>query len=336
MKRFLVFLLVATGCGGVGLVAQPFRLPTANHALFDPGGEERFFVGTVGKPWTSGTFGCVRSDGLQLHEGLDIRCLQRDGRGEPADPVLAIADGVVVYFNTKPALSNYGKYLVLRHQVEGLEIYSLYAHLSEIRPSLALGQSVHTGEVIARMGRTTNTRQGISRERAHVHFELNLLVNDRFAPWFRVRHPGERNDHGEWNGHNLLGFDPAQLLRSEATLGPKFSLVEHLRAGKELCRVFVRRTSFPWLRRYGTLVMPNPRAEKEGVAGYELALDFNGIAFQMIPRAASEVRGTTRFQLLSVNAAEAEAHGCRHLVVRRGNHWELGPKGEDLLDLLTF
>ena len=40
--------------------------------------------------------------------------------------------------------------------------------------------------------------------------------------------------------------------------------------------------------------------------------------------------------MLSVNAAEAEAHGCRQLVVRRGNHWELGPKGEDLLDLLTF
>jgi hypothetical protein len=72
------------------------------------------------------------------------------------------------------------------------------------------------------------------------------------------------------------------------------------------------------------------------VAGYELALDFNGIAFQMIPRAASEIPGTARFQLLSVNAAEVGAHGCRHLVVRRGSRWELASKGEDLLDLLTF
>src|SRR3982750_3894665 len=60
------------------LRSQPFQLPTANHALFEKGGEERFFVGTVGKPWTTGTFGCVRSDGHQLHEGLDIRSLQRD------------------------------------------------------------------------------------------------------------------------------------------------------------------------------------------------------------------------------------------------------------------
>lgn len=43
--------------------AQPFQLPAANHALFDQDGEQRFFVGTVGKPWTTGTFGCVRSGG---------------------------------------------------------------------------------------------------------------------------------------------------------------------------------------------------------------------------------------------------------------------------------
>ena len=106
--------------------AQPFQLPTANHALFEKGGEERFFVGTVGKPWLTGTFGCVRSGGWQMHEGLDIRCLQRDSHGEPTDPVLATADGTVVYISTRPSLSNYGNYLVVRHQVEGMEIYSLY------------------------------------------------------------------------------------------------------------------------------------------------------------------------------------------------------------------
>src|SRR5579863_1450055 len=91
--------------------AEYFHLPTANQALFEKGGEERFFVGTVGKPWTSGTFGCVRSEGHQIHEGLDIRCVQRDKRGEPADPVMATADGTVVYINAKPSLSNYGNLL---------------------------------------------------------------------------------------------------------------------------------------------------------------------------------------------------------------------------------
>src|SRR6266566_9460893 len=160
----LSFLL--TVCHAALVSAQVFQLPTANHALFEPGKEESFFVGTVGKPWTSGTFGCVRTEGWQMHEGLDIRCLQRDGHGEPVDPVLATADGTVAYLNTRPSLSNYGNYIVLRHQVEGLEIYSLYAHLHEVRTGLKAGQAVKTGEPIAVMGRTSNTRQGISRDRA--------------------------------------------------------------------------------------------------------------------------------------------------------------------------
>ena len=56
----------------VAAQAQAFQLPTANHALFNKGGEERFLVGTAGKPWTTGAFGCVRTGGWQMHEGLDI------------------------------------------------------------------------------------------------------------------------------------------------------------------------------------------------------------------------------------------------------------------------
>ena len=78
----------------------------------------------------------MRSDGWQIHEGLDIRCLQRDRHGEPTDPVMATANGTVAYINNRPSLSNYGNYIVLRHQIEGMEIYSLYAHLHSIRDGL--------------------------------------------------------------------------------------------------------------------------------------------------------------------------------------------------------
>src|SRR5262249_49641336 len=176
----LLALLVALGFSAQ---AEPFQLPTANRALFEQGGGEKFFVGTVGKPWTTGTFGCVRTEGWQLHEGLDIRCLQRDGHGEPADPVQATADGTVAYINARPSLSNYGNYIILRHHIEGLEIYSLYAHLSQVRSGLKAGQAVKAGETIALMGRTTNTRERISKKRAHVHFELDFLLNDRYAAW---------------------------------------------------------------------------------------------------------------------------------------------------------
>src|SRR3984957_17212568 len=283
---------------------QPFQLPTANHAIFESGGQERYFVPTTGKTWVSGTFGCVRSDGWQIHEGLDIRCLQRDRHGEPTDPVMATADGTVAYINTRPSLSNYGNYIVLRHLIEGLEIYSLYAHLHSIREGLRVGQTVKAGDVIAIMGRTANTRETITKDRAHVHFELNLLVNDRFAQWYRQNSPGQRNDHREWNGQNLNGIDPRLILLEQQRLGSNFSLVKYISSEPELCRVMVRSTSFPWLKRYAPLVKRNPVAEKQGVAGYEIALDFNGVAIELIPRAASEIKSKSRFRLLSVNEPE--------------------------------
>src|SRR6185369_7580649 len=101
------------------------------------------------------------------------------------------------------SLSNYGNYIILRHQIDGLEIYSLYAHLSEIRAGLKAGQAIKGGEQIAVMGHTSNTRQRITLDRAHVHFELNFVLNDRYAAWHRATLPGERNDHGDWNGKNL-------------------------------------------------------------------------------------------------------------------------------------
>ena len=322
--------------GVLPLSAQPFHLPTANHALFEKGGDERFFVGTVGKPWTTGMFGCVRHEGWQIHEGLDIRCLQRNKLGEPTDPVTATADGVVAYINARPSLSNFGSYIILRHQIEGLEIYSLYAHLHEIRQGLKLGQRVKAGDTIGIMGRTANTREGISKERAHVHFELNLLVNDRFSSWYKQTFPGQRNDHGEWNGQNLLGLDPRLILIAQKSEGAKFSLLNFIRHDTELCRVLVRQTDFPWARRYRALIRPNAKAAKEGIAAYEIALNFNGVAYELIPRARSELKRTAKFQLLSVNEPEYHKNPARRLVTQKGRHWELASQGLNLLELLTY
>ena len=54
------------------------------------------------------------------------------------------------------------------------------------------------------MGRTSNTRQTIGKDRAHVHFELNLFLNECFPAWYKKAFPDRRNDHAEWNGQNLL------------------------------------------------------------------------------------------------------------------------------------
>ena len=314
---------------------SPFQFPTANHYLYAPNGGAKFLAPTApDKPWTSGGFGCVRDNGHRLHEGVDIIHLQTDRRGEPTDPVMATADGTVVYFSAKPGLSNFGNYIVIRHNIQGIEIYSLYAHLSAVRPGLTIGEQVKAGEVIATMGRTS-TAEVIAKWRAHLHFQLNLMMNDNFASWFkRYGAAGEKNYHGEWNGHNLCGLDPYQILLDEKD--GKFDLLNFLRGQTELCRVLVRATNFPYLKRYPMLILQNPVAQKQGVAGYEIALNFNGLPFALMPRAASEIKGTAKYQLISVNGPVEQANPCRHLLTRHGSHWQLSDEGIREIELLTF
>jgi len=329
-------LLMGILLSGTPCFAQsPFQFPTANHTLYQPGEELKFFAPTAPeKPWTSGSFGCVRNDGWRMHEGLDIKHLQTDRRGEPTDPVMATADGTVVYFNTKSGLSNYGRYIILRHLIEGLEIYSLYAHLSVVQPGLKIGDTVKAGTVIGTMGRTSSA-EAIAKDRAHVHFELNLFVNDNFAAWFKKNSPGERNDHGIWNGQNMLGLDPREIFIAEHSPVKKFSLLEFVRGQTELCRVTVRAKNFSYLRHYPALVLKNSIADREGVAGYEIALNYNGVPFALLPRAESELKSKSKFQLISVNDPVAKATPCRKLVSQRSGRWQLTDGGIRELEKLT-
>jgi hypothetical protein len=54
-----------------------------------------------------------------------------------------------------------------------------------------------------------------------------------------------------------------------------------------------------------------------------------------MPRTASEIKGTAKIQLLSVNEAEYHAHPCRKLVVQHG-HWQLTDKGLREVGLLIY
>lgn len=308
--------------------ADVFILPTPNRALLESGPSEKYLVGTIGRPWPSGGFGCVRSEGLKMHEGLDIRCTQRDSRGEPIDPVFASASGTVAYISDKPGLSNFGRYIVLRHNIEGLQICTLYAHLSSIANGLATGQTVRQGQTIATMGRSTNTREGISKERAHLHFEINFALNDRYASWHTQYRAGARNDHGAWNGQNLAAIDPAPVLRAAAREGAGFSLVKHLRGRKEAFRILARDSKFSFLRQYPALVKRNPAADREGAAGYQISFDFNGAPIELTPLAPSEIRSGPRIQLLSANREELEKNRCSRFVTYRQGRPELSNTGE--------
>ena len=330
--RLLIILTVAS----VFIArAQMFILPTPNRALLTDGAlSQKYLVGTIGKPWPSGGFGCVRSEGLKMHEGLDIRCLQRDSKGEPIDPVFASAAGTVVYISNKPGLSNYGRYIVLRHNIEGVQICTLYAHLRDIQDGLAIGQQVKQGQRIATLGRSTNTREGISKDRAHLHFEISFALTDDYSAWHKKYRVGQRNDHGDWNGQNLAAVDPTPILLGAAREGANFSLVKHLQSRREYCRVVVRDTNFAFLRNNPGLVKPNPAANP--IAAYDIALDFNGAPIELVPRSGAELKSMSRVRLYGINDAEVSKHRCSKLLTTRKGRRELSYTGEQRVNLLTY
>jgi hypothetical protein len=100
--------------------------------------------------------------------------------------------------------------------------------------------------------------------------------------------------------------------------------------------VRVRKTNFPWLKRYAAFIRANAAATREGIAGYEMALNYNGVPFELIPRARSEMKSSRTFQLLSVNEAEYRQNPCRRLVVQQRGRWVLARNGIELLELLTY
>ena len=194
--------------------AQQLQLPTANHALYDSPADffqfvDRDFEGAKTTPWEGGQFGFVRDprrfgDRIaygRFHEGLDIKPLQRDAKGRPQDEVNAIADGVVAYAAAAAGLSNYGRYIVVRHDWGGCPYFSLYAHLAS--SLVSAGQQVKAGAPLGILGYTGS---GIDQRRAHVHVELNLLLSSRFEAWHAANF-NTPNHHGVYNGLNLIGLD---------------------------------------------------------------------------------------------------------------------------------
>lgn len=233
ISRFLLTLLVCTPT----LCAALFDWPTENKALLEGHPEDfymyvdRNFEGTTTKPWEGGSYGYVRGPqrmGAEivyttLHEGIDIAPVHRDALGNPLDDVKSCARGTVVHVSHEAGASNYGRYVVIRHVIEGSPIYTLYAHLNTI--AAQAGQQVAQGEVIGKMG---FTGAGINRERAHLHLEIAVLLNEDFEAWYHRYFSGSPNKHGIYHGYNLVGMEPSAILL-ESAKNTAFSLKEHIR-----------------------------------------------------------------------------------------------------------
>ncbi|CDE83298.1 peptidase M23 [Coraliomargarita sp. CAG:312] len=167
---------------------------------------EAFLQPTVSGNPMSGAFGDVRNNGTRFHEGIDIKPVRRDRRGEPLDDIYCAMDGEVKMVNKIAGNSGYGRYVAVSHKDFDVEVYTLYAHLSEIDPKISIGSKVSAGTRIGKMGRSAS--YSIARPQAHLHFEIGLRLSDSFNSWYKTKRYKQKNLFGNYNGLNLVGFDP--------------------------------------------------------------------------------------------------------------------------------
>lgn len=186
--------------------------PTPNTAFIEGKPEATYLQPTASGRLESALFGCTRNDGQRFHEGVDLKPLKRDRRGRAIDPVFAISPGSVVHVNRIGGNSSYGIYVVISHHEDGLEFYSLYAHLASVASGLKAGEPVVAGQQIGIMGNTSVSIR-IPHSRAHLHLEIGLRLNSRFDAWYQRQDYTEPNRHGSWNGINLQGIDPLAFYR---------------------------------------------------------------------------------------------------------------------------
>ena len=279
----------------------------------------------------NGGYGMLRNGGARFHEGVDIRPVARDRKGEATDAVVAALPGRLVYLNASPN-GDYGRYVVIEHTLGSVSVYTLYAHLASLNPGLALGRAVDSGAPLGVMGRS-NASGGFPRERAHLHFEIGLRLSGNFSRWYAGQKYPDANKHGEYNGINLAGLDPAGFFRfaraHSARLTPA-QMTAWLRDQPVAVLVETPATSTPALvRRCPGLVTGGNIA---GAAGWRIGFTADGAPVSWTPLARAPE--TTKVVMVD-NALSREAR-LRGLVKSAGKNRGYAPASnlEKALELL--
>ncbi|MFZ4483620.1 MAG: M23 family metallopeptidase [Chthoniobacterales bacterium] len=312
-------------------------LPTANQWLWrgQPAKfymyTDRDFEGEKTTPWQGGGYGFtrgpVRLGGevvlTKFHEGIDIQPLRRDRQGEPLDDVVAIEAGRIVHVSQAAGDSNYGRYIVVEHDVEGTPVYSLYAHLAAI--DATVGQIVARG---ARLGRLGHTGDGINQRRAHLHLEIAVMWHDQFETWHAANFPTP-NKHGAYNGINLMGLDVAEFYLAQRK-DPSLALPEFVRRQPVAFRLqtpasphFQLPIRYPWM------------VEGAAQAARSWAVSFTSAGFPVKIEPAREAISAPRVVWAQPSPISYD-QATRSLLGGPPGQPQLGPSGQQLVELLTW
>ncbi len=318
MKRTvrMVFAMAALGAALRGAERLDLAWPTPNPAWAEGKPVSSFVQHAGSGDPVSGMFGGVRNGGVQFHEGLDISALTRDRRGEATDTVTAAMAGVVRHISGNPGSSNYGRYVILEHPEVTPAVYTLYAHLARIAPGLAVGNRVARSQALGTMGHSSGATP-IPTLRAHVHFEIGVMITRDFQSWYERRKFGSRNEHGPWNGMNLMGLDPLDFFNEWRAR--RINTVQDYFAKMETAvKVRIATHRMPdFVTRYPSLLTkPLPMGL---VDGWEIQFNWTGMPFAWTPLSATEVVGlpSAQARLVDVNAELEKRQRSKTLALAR-------------------
>lgn len=299
---------------GAALMARAdleLAFPTPN-TTWARGDITTFVQPTVSGDPESGLFGCTRTGGAQFHEGLDVKPMRRDRAGEATDAIFAAMDGIVRHVSLSPGRSSYGRFIVIEHPGEKPAVYTLYAHLAGAAPGIRAGVAVKRGQTIGTMGRSAGG-YAIPKDRAHLHFEIGLRLTDDFQAWFNWKRFGSANDHGAYNGMNLMGVDPLDVYR-QWRAGRVRSMQQYFDRMRPAVTLRIATTRVPdFIRRYPELL----RKPITGlVAGWEIECNGTGLPFAWTPLAARDVAGlaANQVRIVGKDAGILRANRCKQLV----------------------
>jgi murein DD-endopeptidase MepM/ murein hydrolase activator NlpD len=307
--------------------------PTEQQRLLNPESAGVYQPTASGNP-ESALYGSVRtgSRGGRLvptfHEGLDIAALQHDRKGQPLDAVRAVADGIVVHANRFGGNSNYGIYVVLRHNDPIGKVFTLYAHLAQLARGIKPGIAVKAGDTLGTMGNTSSSL--IPLARGHLHFEIGLILNSQFASWFRAKKL--KPDHGMYHGWNLLGLDPLVFFRfqQEQPGAPFLAFLETVPSAFDVLLAVRRKPDF--FERYPALWTGAPPGGAIVVACSENGVPVRGRAATAEER---EQLGKQKARIIRVHESVLGRNGSR-LVIRRAGEWILAEAGEQWREMLLY
>ena len=323
IKSIFLLLFSAT------LVEAKIHWPILGHPIPRNQPVETVIQATASGNPESGLFGCVRSNGYQFHEGIDIKSQKRDRYNRPMDKVISVLPGKVAYVNKVGGKSSYGIYVILEHPNETPKVYSLYAHLASVESGITAGKQVAGGQVLGLMGNTAST--GLPRSRAHLHFEIGLKLTDNFQTWYNQQKFPSKNEHGTWNGMNMVGMDVLDFFRKAAD-GEISNVKDYFKTIPEAFRLRVRTNKTPdFIKRYPGLLTSEAPANP---AGWDIAWSWYGMPISITPLYPKTTPDGPDIQILKMNKTLLTLKKCRETLVTKEESVQLGSSLQHYMKLI--